>query len=202
MLQDAHELVGIAGRGIFDAVCHYISKAHQRPKLILLDETRPTCKRCTIAKLECGGYRDLTVIQYNGSSKVQKIPASSLQASAKDALISQILNFGNASPWQSIAPKPDDVFVSYTLAHLLKGNESMDPTANLVDRKLADQCFLALATSYFGHDHYEKRIVERGLQRYGVALNELHSALADAKRCTSYDILESVILMSFFEVRF
>jgi hypothetical protein len=103
-------------------------------------------------------------------------------------------------PLHSIALIEDDVFINYTLAHLLKGSESLDPSTKFVDRKLADQCFLALATSYFGHEHREHSIVERGLRRYGTALSELHRALTDMKRCTSYDVLESVILMAFFEV--
>jgi hypothetical protein len=171
-----------------------------QPQLtIIIDETRPSCKRCAKAKLDCEGYRDLTVIQYNGSARTSGSPAS-VPPSSQASIYTQILNFNKLSPWQCLAPAPNDVYVNYTHARLLKGNESLDPASNLVDRKLADQCFLALATSYFGYDHREKRIVERGMQRYGMALNELHSALADSKRCASYDVLESVILMAFFEV--
>lgn len=91
--------------------------------------------------------------------------------------------------------------MNYTLAHLFKGNEQVDPTALYVERALSDQCFPALATSYFGSEHREKAVLEQGLQRYGSALKDLNTALGDLERCKTYDVLEAVTLMSLFEVR-
>ena len=110
----------------------------------------------------------------------------------------QFINFNDLSPWKSLTIDLDEVFVVYTNTHLLNG-EGAHPSAMHVERKLADQCFLALATTYFAHDHHEKGLFERGLTRYGSALSNLHSALSDPRRHSSYEILESVILMTLFE---
>lgn len=94
----------------------------------------------------------------------------------------------------------DDIFVNYTLAHLLRSSDQVEQDVTGIERTLANQCFLALATSYFGGEHKEKSLVERGLQRYGVALKGLHDAMGNSSKMKTYDVLESVIVMSLFEV--
>jgi hypothetical protein len=118
---------------------------------------------------------------------------------AYDGAGSLVFNFNDISPWRNLDIDLDEVFKTYTNDRLLRGTESVHPTAKLMDRKLADECFLALATSYFGHDHHQKGVVERGFSRYGAALSGLHAALSDPNRSATYDILESVILMTLFE---
>lgn len=112
---------------------------------------------------------------------------------------SQPANFNDSSPWHSLTIDLDEVFMTYTNDRLLKGGETIDPSALLVPRKLANQCFLALSTTYFGHDHRQKGVVEKGLTRYGAALAGVHDALSDPKKSATYDILEAVILMALFE---
>jgi hypothetical protein len=108
-----------------------------------------------------------------------------------------------SSPWPKITIPSDDNFVNYTLANLLRSIDHMDQIAIPgVDRMLADQCFLALATSYFGNEHHEKSLIERGFRRYGRALKRLNEALCVESKSKTYDVLESVSVMALFEVKF
>lgn len=93
----------------------------------------------------------------------------------------------------------DEIYVSYTLTHLLRGVDEETPSQG-VQRTLSNQCFMALATTYFGTQHQEKSIFEHGLQRYGKALKNVNMALGDPGRVIGYDLLESVVVMALFEV--
>ena len=169
-----------------------------------IDETRPNCKRCLKAKLTCGDWPSLTVIQFQGRPiKRQRHTLKLKQETpmAEDKSLSATRFLDLSSPWSKVMIPPDDIFVNYTLAHLLKSSDQMDQIAIPgVERALADQCFLALATSYFGNEHREQALVKRGFQRYSSALEGLHEALGDVSKSKTYDVLESVIVMALFEV--
>jgi hypothetical protein len=65
---------------------------------------------------------------------------------------------------------------------------------------LVEKSFLALSTVFFGLDHHEKSVVNRGFRRYGNALGLVRQALGDQSRYQSFDLLESIIIMALFEV--
>jgi hypothetical protein len=144
----------------------------------------------------------LTVIQFDGHSKRQQQTSESRQESpvlGGNALA--VMHFaGSPSPWSKIIIPLDDIYVNYTMAHLLRGSDQTEHVVPGVNRGLSDQCFLALATSYFGNEHHDQAIVERGFQRYGSALKDLHQALCHVSKSKTYDVLESVIVMALFEV--
>lgn len=160
------------------------------------DEQKPKCGRCIKAKIECDGYRELTVIQYAGGRRKQKpTPAATAEEESRPTRS----DFTCLSPWMNLKINPDELFTTYTSARLTRGFAAAHPSAVLIDRRLADECFLALSTSYFAHDHKEKHLVERGLKRYGAALSKLHATIAKPECLGSYDILEAVLLMALFE---
>jgi hypothetical protein len=167
----------------------------------------------------CGGYRGLAVIQYDGRCHMSKSPPKAspkLREKEKlermeqtDAVMKAERPKEPQSLFQTepimileslVCMPVDDIYVSYTLTHLLRGQENMEPILKGLDRTLSDKCFLALATTYYGATHHEKVVSESGLQRYSGALKELNQALRVGKRVGSYDLLESVIIMTLFEV--
>lgn len=183
-----------------------------------IDELKPTCQRCAKAKVACGGYRGLAVIQYDGRSqqaKSSRIPSPNVVKPEDDVveLPQQAMvriKGSNALQWEAgttsdfslgatICTPVDDIYVAYTMTHLLRG---ADEAARLrgVERPLSDKCFIALATTYFGTQHHEKIISEYGLQRYGRALKDVNRALGDERRVVGYDLMESVVIMALFEV--
>jgi len=159
------------------------------------------------------------VIQYDGRKKQdesQEIDSPRLNETfeAEEAPSSTVLvkvdkreKQRSASPSESctslgavFCTPADQIYISYTLTHFLRGQEEIEPILRGIDRTLSDRCFLAVATMYFGTQHQEKRVCEFGLQRYGDALRDLNKALRTERRVVSYDLLESVIIMTLFEV--
>lgn len=137
------------------------------------------------------------MIQYNARAQPSQTPTPKLLDYKKEEHQFQAIDFGIFDPWIKLPINPDEVFVTYTNDRLLKGSGT--PSREREDRVLASQCFLALATSYFAHDHHQTQLVEKGYSRYGAALSKLHAALSDEQRRASYDILEAVMLMCLFE---
>jgi hypothetical protein len=143
------------------------------------------------------------VIQFQGQSKPpQQAPELKQNSPTVDENALEVtFSSDPSSPWSKVIISSDEIFVNYTMAHLLRSNEYMEQTVVPgVDRTLADQCFLALATSYFGNEHREQALVKQGFQRYSSALKGVHEALCDASKSKTYDVLESVIVMALFEV--
>ncbi|CRG87048.1 hypothetical protein PISL3812_04062 [Talaromyces islandicus] len=126
----------------------------------------------------------MTIIQFDGRRrrKISPVSANSL--------------FNTHIPLFS-----DDIFVEYTKARLLQGPQVVNivlPSG--IDRSLFNKAFLALATTFFGVEHKEKGILSQGLLQYGDALSDVHKALGDPSRRNSYDLLESIAVMTLFEV--
>jgi hypothetical protein len=94
----------------------------------------------------------------------------------------------------------DDVFKSYSWAYLMRGQEHRPEAIEGGGEQLSEKCFLALSTTYFGAEHSEPSLIQRGLSQYGVALNELNTALASSSQSCSYGVLKSVVFMIVFEV--
>lgn len=181
------------------------------------DETKPICQRCTKARIVCGGYRDLAVIQYIGRSQYAKFSRTPEAVQLESTVMekpkrvnvqttnSRLLRVEAAPPpvlhlGAIICTPVDEVYIAYTLTHLLRGVDEDVPVQG-VQRNLYNKCFTALATTYFGTQHREKSIFEHGLQRYGRALRDVNTTLGDRAKAMSFDTLESVVVMAVFEVR-
>jgi hypothetical protein len=95
----------------------------------------------------------------------------------------------------------DEIFTSYTINYLLRGlHDDQVVHQPEIDRKLTDECFLALSTTYFGAAHEDKSILQQGFQRYGLALERIYNALGDPSRYRSFDLLHAVVVAALFEV--
>ncbi|KAI1081890.1 hypothetical protein F5B20DRAFT_36744 [Whalleya microplaca] len=167
-----------------------------------LDETRPQCHRCIKAKLRCGGPRSMTIIQYQSKQDGEQamLPSTELDHQAS-AIASSIVPLQPAPDILSsvrLSLLEDNVFTSYTYTKLLM-EDVHDSVLHGVDRQLAGQCFLALSTTYFGAEHQQPALVNRGLRQYGSALKELNGALSSQSRCRSSDVLVSITIMALFE---
>lgn len=149
----------------------------------------------------------MTIIQFDGRRQRKISPPSNLTSSSG----------ANNASWVSQSPDglatasslfrthiplfSDDIFVQYITARLLQGPQIAEialPPG--MDRSLFNKAFLALATTFFGVEHKEKTVLTRGLLRYGDALKHVHQALGDPSRHQSYDLLESISVMTLFEV--
>lgn len=127
----------------------------------------------------------MTIIQFDGRQRRKISPASASSL------------FNTHIPLFS-----DDIFVEYTRSRLLQGPQIIEISLpSGMDRSLFNKAFLALATTFFGVEHKDKGVLNQGLLQYGDALNNVHKALGDSSRHQSYDLLESITVMTLFEVR-
>ena len=67
-------------------------------------------------------------------------------------------------------------------------------------QSLTQKCLLSLSFSFFGAEHSQWNITRQGMRLYGLALQELNDALSDLVRVQSTEVLDSVMLMSLYEV--
>ena len=181
-------MVGVSGRSKACGSC--------RRRRVKCDETRPVCRRCVKAKIECTGYPSTTFIHYHWNNNPSvNLPSSvndrPLQPGSLDTIVSYDRLKGRG-PLASVHLDrglglnylQDDIFVAYTCTHLLQGQEHEDKERlqHGFATGLSDQCFLALSIAYFGIEHREKSITERGFRRYGGALTALNAALGMPSR--------------------
>ncbi|OKL55820.1 hypothetical protein UA08_08815 [Talaromyces atroroseus] len=150
----------------------------------------------------------MTIILYDGRRRHTISPAASPESQNRCTNIAP-QSTSNASPelaetgWLTALHIPlnlDDVFLQYTRSKLFQGSNRVDVVLPAhVDRSLMTKAFLALCTTFFGLEHKEKGVIRQGFQRYGHALEHIHRALEDPVRCASFDLLESIAVMSVFE---
>lgn len=197
---------------------HRVEKSKSNKCSQTIDETRPVCLRCVKAKLKCDGPRSMTIIQFHsGQQQERHVPTRDLEkhsgqhfsdASNSMTVTSDRFHFSRLQYSTgktlifNMKPEEDCVFMAYTRNHILHGQEPDHPNFSAPDMSLTEKCLLALSTTYFGEEHGHSALVHRGLRRYSDALSELNSALSDPNQCRTNDVLESVIVMSLFEVGF
>lgn len=93
----------------------------------------------------------------------------------------------------------DDLFLNYTRVNLLHNIES-EIAALGTGCRLSDASSLALATIFFGTEHRNSAVIQRGLQRYNSAIEEINTALRDSGYLHSPDLFNAILTMSFLEV--
>ncbi len=134
------------------------------------------------------------------SSPTSRIPSSNVVSVDELALASHAKSrpTGLSAGWRLSVPH-DEIFANYTRAKLFRGDqETIMPL--VVDSNLPEKCFIALSTTYFGVEHMNVPIIQRGFRRYSSALSELSQALGDPKLRHSFGTLGAVLLMTVFEV--
>ncbi|KAL7931209.1 hypothetical protein V8C35DRAFT_119574 [Trichoderma chlorosporum] len=194
-------MVGVGGRSRACDQC--------RRRRIKCDLTTPHCKRCLKAGLQCGGSRGLSILQYNGqsgqvvlSNMASGAPVMNNAATGQDAGLSGAshLSRRNSVSLASIyRPQTtrDEIFITYTMSQLLKGGDATTIPGS--SGGLAEQCLVALSTTYFGIAHKERDILRHGMSKYGSSLWTLNQMLGDQSASCTLDVLEAIMIMALFE---
>lgn len=97
---------------------------------------------------------------------------------------------------KELLPQHDDIFAAFTRSKLLPHDDQSIITSGAI----ALESFLALSTTYFGLKQKEKKVMQFGLGRYSRALATVQRALGDTNASQSFDVLESVMIMTLIEV--
>lgn len=191
----------------------------------MLDQTHPICNRCSKGNFICKGYRDTLFI--DGGAKVQqqlhnrsmllrrsKSINSSETSQEPQRLTDQTTKSPGPSQSQhefphgqglhsstslSVSPWKDTIVLSYLVADL----GSMGAIYREIEssqRRATKQCFLALATTFFGVGHAEQSIVTSGRRHYSRALTMLNAAIGDLGRHGMTETLSSVVALILHEV--
>ncbi len=133
---------------------------------------------------------DRTLVLLHGLSARKKYHAHSMPSSI--------------CPIPSLTPFQDNICATYTMEHLLSGSDYDGKTPWMFhgwpSEPLANHCLHSLALAYFGSQHGEDRLLEKGFKQYGAALRELNKALANSSKCQTRELLVSVAVMALFEV--
>ena len=108
------------------------------------------------------------------------------------------------SPVLDMSAFQENMCIAYTLEYLLSGPsyDGITPVKShdWSTEPLTSKCFLSLAMTYFGSQQQEYKLLRKGFKLYGVALEELNTALKNSYRRRTRDVLDSIIFMSLFEV--
>ena len=102
------------------------------------------------------------------------------------------------------------MYITYTRKYLLSGANGPPQMQNPYaipglsstseNPPLTEKCLRSLSLCFFGNEHGLWDLTTQGMQLYGVALKELNEALSDPERVQSIEVLESVMLLSLYEV--
>jgi hypothetical protein len=90
--------------------------------------------------------------------------------------------------------------VNYTRANLLHNIDSDGIEALETGCRLSDASLLALSTIFFGTEHGDSAVVQRGLQRYNSTIEDINAALRDSAYFHSTDLFNAILTMSLLEV--
>ncbi|KAF2107059.1 hypothetical protein BDV96DRAFT_654149 [Lophiotrema nucula] len=188
-------MVGVGGRSKACDQC--------RRRRIKCDLDQPACKKCVKAGLKCGGSGAITFV-FHDSGKISHSTRTDRTTSLEIIPYETEAKVSNATgPFITLYPTllvpPNDLFLNFARARLLKGPDSEDIISPEPDNSLTDASFLALATTYFGAEHKDNSVVQRGLRRYSHAIEQINSALGDPIRCLSLDLLGAIVTMSLHE---
>ena len=142
------------------------------------DEKRPVCGQCIKRGLECEGPKDLTWINQSTAFETKS-------TSAAQSAVVKI-----ASPSQlSLAAFEDDICLAYTRKTLLRGGP-VEIACNMVENygasigsdnpglDLLRKGILTLSVTFFGSQHRQDYITNKGYAQYSEVLRQLNSHLA------------------------
>ncbi|KAI9708392.1 MAG: hypothetical protein M1820_004096 [Bogoriella megaspora] len=171
----------------------------------------PVCSRCERHGLECSGVRGTVFIdagQAFGKKTVQK-PAALRRKRAIEGRGFPPLNQSNViipstidlTGWQ------DTVAIAYMRRYLLRGGPVHVASDNIdfnekggdPHRRLLRNAVLSLAITFFGHQHGEESIRQKGFQLYGYTLVDLNQALSHSQHAKRDDVLIAVVTLGLLE---
>ena len=195
------------------------------------DGGRPTCKRCVKGGFDCEGFKLPTFVdateqimkrfsrQSESQSVSTSIAVSSSQApshaadtetpqSVSSMGLHQELQHSRQIPRSpSFSPLQTDIYVSYTVEYLCKGpaaviySHASSLLNHTTEGKAMPECLLALATTFYGRQNREIRIVQEGMRRYGRGLSLVRKRISMGIVHICTELLVAVYAFTMIEVR-
>lgn len=102
-----------------------------------------------------------------------------------------------------LAIPQNEIFLNYTRTHLFRHLDEDDRKVHHMPElghHLGGASMLALATIFFGTEHQDRAVIQRGLQKYSGVIQEINATLGDAVRCQSSDLFDAIGTMVLLEV--
>ena len=153
---------------------------------ILEDESRPICTRCQRCGFDCDGPKEMAFIEGTIVKSRRTLPRTLLSTSLR----------GNQF----------ERYVCYSLQYLIKGSFADIGSIGVSETKmtvssgrLLHQAVISFATIFFGIQHKQGSITERGYAMHGVALNQINQAISNMTYCTHEELLLSIVMLAILE---
>ncbi|KZF19234.1 hypothetical protein L228DRAFT_286088 [Xylona heveae TC161] len=172
-----------------------------RRRHLKCDETRPTCRRCEKAQINCDGYREANFIDER-----PRLERKAGRSNSPESLQVKPVAMSNSLLIDS------QTCLTYMLLNMLKGFLNLDKTgkdkvvpwsldsfALLRDKPLATTCLESLVIAFVGRRMGQQSMYMRGTQLYCSALAGLHKKIASPSECYSNETLLCVNMLSIFE---
>ncbi|KAK7185022.1 hypothetical protein DPSP01_002851 [Paraphaeosphaeria sporulosa] len=164
-----------------------------RQRRVKCDENRPICNRCKKRNLTCDGPKDSTWISLNHDRPPLSRSHNSIPAEL------------------SFIAFEDDICVSYTRKHLMRGG-CVEVACDLVQRvglssdvldpglSLLRDAILSLSAAFYGNQHRQGAITNRGYKTYGKVLGQLNTHLAQPLLQTTNETIMTAITCMIVEI--
>ncbi|KAF1834791.1 hypothetical protein BDW02DRAFT_597917 [Decorospora gaudefroyi] len=147
-----------------------------RRRRVKCDEKRPVCSQCVKRKLQCDGPKDFTWIDQSEAYKSEQVPNTAV---IKTAIPLQL----SSKAFEA------DICLAYTRKNLLRGGpvelactmvEHYQASATNADPGLTllRKSILSLSVTFFGSQHRQNDIMNKGYHQYGEVLRQLNAHLA------------------------
>ena len=174
----------------------------------IVDESKPTCKRCEKSGYACGGYKTSTkfintlVVPFEECTSHQ--PSSSIEYAGNVSI--------TVIPRMRTAPLPtelslvafqSDICISFLMQNFLwraYGDGWFEPAAKKQLDPLSSQAVRALSNIFFGMSHHQERSQLLACLQYGNVLGGLNGGLADPRRPGLENLLVPVLISLMYTV--
>ncbi|KAF1979312.1 hypothetical protein BU23DRAFT_595224 [Bimuria novae-zelandiae CBS 107.79] len=166
-----------------------------RKRRIKCDETWPVCNRCKKCRLACDGPKESTWINRYGQ------PSNGTTIVLHGSVLGEL----------SFVAFEDDICVAYTRKHLMKGG-CIEVACDIIQRvglsdsalepglDLLRNAILSLSASFYGDQHGQKNITNRGYQSYGKVLRKLNAHLAQPHLQTTDETILTTVTCMILEI--
>jgi hypothetical protein len=111
------------------------------------DLSKPQCRRCIKARLQCGGPHGIAIIQYGQSRPDQPDDLGPAPSSLPKAITTTPTNIQQPDPgiYPALSLSHDEIFTTFTLLNFLPNSN----LPNVAPGTMTTQSFLALASNIF-----------------------------------------------------
>ncbi|KAF2708736.1 hypothetical protein K504DRAFT_467970 [Pleomassaria siparia CBS 279.74] len=167
-----------------------------RRRRVKCDETRPICVRCKKRKLECDGPKEVTWVS---QTVFPPTPPED------DCLLLP----SRLPVDMPLAAFEDDICLAFTRKRLLRGG-SVEVAYDMVTSDIHDSkkpgivllraAVMSLAVTFFGSQHCQTKIKNRGYRQYGDVLSQLNVRLSQPEFQTSNETILTALTCMLLEM--